>query len=576
MLKLTSSLLCGLMLFATTGCQTAHSVKETIVSWKPSFHKNKQVEAVEEIVDADSENAVAESDDSLQVKTASLLKETDQQATADLEKTVAEEDESNVPNLEDELISFEEYQKMFESKKTEAGQLTAEVEQALEQTEAEAKMLIEDQVAETGDGRSLVDKAFIDTEVLSNEIDALLSEDALEDNPFAEEVVNDNETAQSEEQLATSENPFAESTEVPVQQAVLANNRDAGDIAFDLASFADASLTDLQDFEAFENQTAHREPQSQELDSSEAFPWAINPETHELTTKAVSTEQDLLPESVPVVKVEPRKVKISEEILHNLERALGNENWRAAAGRTNVNSATNNLQPQSKEIQQITELIHSENPQIRMRGLRLAHDKGNAAPEVVVLVESLLEDEDQVVRAHAASVLNLWKLSPEKVISTLASVLASKNKNAQQFAAMYLGDMVAQKKQIVPVFKTTLLSAKGMPALHIAEALLKLEPASVDAVTRLTELLRDENVEVRWLSAHSLGAVQGNLQPYAVEALRGGLRDVDSQVRATSALALGGLGSASQVAVAELNFMLEHGEANVKDAASIALDCIRQ
>jgi HEAT repeat protein len=114
-----------------------------------------------------------------------------------------------------------------------------------------------------------------------------------------------------------------------------------------------------------------------------------------------------------------------------------------------------------------------------------------------------------------------------------------------------------------------------MTALHLSEALLKLDHANVNAVSRLTSLMRDKDVEVRWLSAHALGAVQGELQPYAVEALRGGLRDIDSQVRATSALALGGLGDASQVAVAELSFMLEHGETNVKDAAKIALDCIQ-
>ena len=356
----------------------------------------------------------------------------------------------------------------------------------------------------------------------------------------------------------------------------MAKKQDTGDIAFDLASFADSSIKDAETLSELEPETAADavaagdESTIEEIQSD--YPWAAEgKEQLAEKTNDAANEQPVEQQQVAATS-QPKKIQVSEEILQNLEKALGDENWRAA-GRIRIQS--DDAYVQTEEYRQISELIHNHRAKVRLQGLRLAVQNGDDHPEIVALVETLLDDEDQVVRAHAASALNQWKRSPQKAVATLASVLESQNENARQFAAMYLGDMKEQKQQVIPLLETHLLSAQGMTALHLSEALLKLDPTNVDAVSRLTMLLRDSNVEVRWLAAHALGAVQGELQPYAVEALRGGLRDVDSQVRATSALALGGLGNASRVAVAELNFMLEHGEPNVKDAARIALDCIQ-
>ncbi len=581
MLKLTAHFLCGVLLVTATGCQTARSVKDTIVNWRPSFHKSGQDEKVAES-ETKAEKAQDEIDAALkdlEVKTASLKQAAEELESVDLEEIVTETDASETSeseatvseaadrDVEEQLSDFEKYQRSLLEQKEKAEQLVTEAEQVIEEKEADAQLLIQQEV-EDGDTEAEladIDPAFMDTEKLSEEIDALLSDRAPEETPLSEEL----ETAEETEEVA-------DENSTPVQQALLAKKQDTGDIAFDLASFADSSIKDAETLSELEPETAADavaagdESTIEEIQSD--YPWAAEgKEQLAEKTNDAANEQPVEQQQVAATS-QPKKIQVSEEILQNLEKALGDENWRAA-GRIRIQS--DDAYVQTEEYRQISELIHNHRAKVRLQGLRLAVQNGDDHPEIVALVETLLDDEDQVVRAHAASALNQWKRSPQKAVATLASVLESQNENARQFAAMYLGDMKEQKQQVIPLLETHLLSAQGMTALHLSEALLKLDPTNVDAVSRLTMLLRDSNVEVRWLAAHALGAVQGELQPYAVEALRGGLRDVDSQVRATSALALGGLGNASRVAVAELNFMLEHGEPNVKDAARIALDCIQ-
>ncbi|MBL4885950.1 MAG: HEAT repeat domain-containing protein [Planctomycetaceae bacterium] len=585
MLKISSSLLCGLVLFAATGCQTAHSVKESIASWRPSFSKSPQAEIVEGTL-PDEESAEkslqVEADGSLQIDTASLSKDSGLSPTITQQQPVANESKVPITETQPVLTSFELYKESLKQAELEASQYA---EKVIEQAPRQAKMVVKSQTELPQAATQDVDKAFVDTKSLSKEIDTLLSESQPQDSPFeenSETVTEKLPQADPAQQVETIDESFAEwarsHTEektTEVKQVALVNKRDAGDIAFDLASFADASLSNPDVLAEVNPSVATKKAEAVSSVSLTEFPWAV------IQVKAVIQTEDKLAdmpqaEQISVEKELAVNLKDSEEILRNLERALRDKSWRSAAGRASVESFTGDSQPQSEEYMQVAKLINDENPQFRLRGLQLAVEKGNQFPGIVSLASQLLYDEDQVIRSHAASALYHLEQPTEEVLKTLASVLSSDDKNARQFAAMYLGEMISEKEDVVPILETSLLSAKGMSALHVSESLLKIDPSSVDAVSRLAELMRGEDVEVRWLAAHTLGSVQGELQPYAVEALRGGLRDVDSQVRATSALALGGLGNASQVAVAELDFMLKHGDANVKDAASIALDCIRQ
>ena len=266
-----------------------------------------------------------------------------------------------------------------------------------------------------------------------------------------------------------------------------------------------------------------------------------------------------------------RRPVVSADVMQMLEEALGSETWKKAT--VSVGQLNGQLSPES---QKIADLMTNKSSQVRLRGIRLAFEQKPVEPGLVSCVEQLLDDKSLTVQAHAASALYHWDRATEKSIETLSNIVTSKEGQPAQLAAMYLGDMTSHREQIIPILQTALLSTQGLTSMHVCEALLKHDPQNLEAVARLTELIRHENVEVRWLSAHALGSVQGELKPYAVEALRSGLRDVDSQVRATSALSLGGLGSVSQVAVAELTFLSKHADAKVKDAAAIALECLKQ
>lgn len=102
------------------------------------------------------------------------------------------------------------------------------------------------------------------------------------------------------------------------------------------------------------------------------------------------------------------------------------------------------------------------------------------------------------------------------------------------------------------------LAAERDTSLHpaFAGALSRLGAASVAAVPRLTELLRDEHTEIREAAASALGNIGSAASP-AVPELARALRDCCHDVRASAAEALGRMGPAAAAAVPALVEALE-------------------
>jgi len=622
MSRIKSLMVCGLIATVGSGCQTARSVTSHVAGWRPFGGSSaaESAELAEAVADAEAEQ---EQDEDVMLETLKAeLASAEESVEAELVEEAKQADElvatvsGEIPAVPDEaeLNDFAAF----------AAQLEAE--------QAADPMPAGEPVAQNEESAPVETKNVSNpaADSLANQIEQLLSEyepaspqdDAAPEMPVAAyqpEMPESTEVVEAE--IVEAANVDRQST--PVQTADLKQKKDASLIAYDLASFADVSVKrDIaremeqaetaaadakpsMDFADWARDTAEIAEQQSVAAAQQAvegdFPWAGHVMNAASETKPVEKQvaENQLPEkkaallvdeanetvetaaepalaeakadmAAEVKQAKEQALMVSSDMLAALEEALGSEDWKSADA---VDQRALKLTP---ELQEIRSLTRSDDAQVRLRGIRLAFEQTKSDSPLVGDVARLLNDENAIVRTHAASALYHWNKNTDEAIKTLSMVVTSAEDRPAQLAAMFLGDMTRETEQVVPVLETALLSTSGMTSMHVAEALLKHDPQNVDAVARLTELMRHENVEVRWLTAHALGSVQGELQPYAVEALRSGLRDIDSQVRATSALSLGGLGKVSRVAMAELTFISAHGEPKVKDAAHIALECIQQ
>ncbi len=600
---------CGLLAFAMTGCQTSRSVTNHIVQWRP-FGKSATATSFEDKVAA-NRSALDDADGEEQ-ELEKLLAEQKAQPARDVVPASASDD------------SFDEFlQAVEQSRKEKAAGPAKTSAPAITPEKKNA-----DKVAKSGPKTQ--------HEELSAQVERLLAEGNTPDGNAPKTITpmqqleEENQAGESQQDLhpwAMAAKPQETSKQQKVQTVALSQSqstdKDASQVAYDLASFADISIrqelrksrderpqiaplatpeqtgqqgesrvvaaasttadTELS-FEDWARQQAagadvEIQVAQQEATPAEAdFPWAtqaaaegasqsVQPATAEMPAQELIASNESGRARLENLSQRPL---VSSEILAMLEEALGGEEWKNA--RTSTSRQSSDI---SAEEQQIVWLMRDKKSQVRLKGIRLSLEKGTADSPLADEVERLLVDNDASVRAHAASALYQWKRNEARAIETLSLVVTSGEDQSAQLAAMFLGDMPREQQRIVPVLESALLATRGLTSMHVAEALLKHDPTNVAAVSRLAELMRDESAEVRWLTAHALGSVQGNLRPYAVEALRGGLRDIDSQVRTTSALSLGGLGNASRVAIAELTFISAHAEPRVRDAAKIALECLQ-
>ena len=105
---------------------------------------------------------------------------------------------------------------------------------------------------------------------------------------------------------------------------------------------------------------------------------------------------------------------------------------------------------------------------------------------------------------------------------------------------------------------------------NAAEALGKIGPAAKDAVSALSEALKDKEKDVRWRATYALGEI-GPSAKAAVPALIEALKDEDADVRGDAAYALGNIGPAAKDAVPALIETLKDEDKYVRGDAARAL-----
>ncbi len=113
------------------------------------------------------------------------------------------------------------------------------------------------------------------------------------------------------------------------------------------------------------------------------------------------------------------------------------------------------------------------------------------------------------------------------------------------------------------------LAKDNHPAVQ-QEAVKVLENLGPAAIPALTELLKDKDVEVRFVASWALGNIGPDAKK-AVPALTKLLRDKDRQIREVTAKALGKIGPEAKTAVRTLTELLKDGDEPVRKAAAEAV-----
>jgi hypothetical protein len=230
----------------------------------------------------------------------------------------------------------------------------------------------------------------------------------------------------------------------------------------------------------------------------------------------------------------------------------------------------------SDELLAIVKQLESPESMVRKDGLIELAELADKAQPVAAAVRALFHDPDPSVKAHAAWAACRTSGVNEEALSVLASVTRSNDPAGATFAAYCLGLLEADATAAVPALQLACESENTFVRLCAAEALLKITPAAAEPMATLIDGLQDSSPEHRWLAALSLSAASSVYQESAVLALIPALHDPVADVCSSAALALGAYGPAASAAAPELQAVLSHPDADVRDAASAALECIVQ
>ena len=207
-------------------------------------------------------------------------------------------------------------------------------------------------------------------------------------------------------------------------------------------------------------------------------------------------------------------------------------------------------------IPSLIELLSDKEWKVRHAAAEVLEKMGPEAKAAIPALTELLRDEKRIVRVAAAEALA--KMGPEPK-STAISILI---------------ELLRDKTGEVP--RPRVFSTHGFPEeqrlewnarVRAAGALGKMGPEAKRAIPALTELLRDEEYDLRFSAASALKGIGMS----AIPALMESLRDREWTARQASALALGMMGPEAKVAVPVLIELLRDKEENVRSFAAWAL-----
>ncbi len=264
----------------------------------------------------------------------------------------------------------------------------------------------------------------------------------------------------------------------------------------------------------------------------------------------------------------------SEPVWWRATQAVATSDEGSSPGDWTPTSWTASTDTAAPSLHNALELLHSTSVGDRKDGLVRLAALGPDAAAAVPVVQSLIQDDDRLVRAHAA--WTLWAISQEgfEAVPALTSLLTCQEKDVVQVSAYMLGAMGPAAAGSTEALRAVCELADAQTRLYAAEALSRITPHSADAVQLLISALNSPDQEARWLAAVALAGVAPSYRDAAIAALTGALRDGDESVCSVAALTLGGFGVDARSAVPQLEQAAHHDSEDVRSAAQAALACI--
>ena len=218
----------------------------------------------------------------------------------------------------------------------------------------------------------------------------------------------------------------------------------------------------------------------------------------------------------------------------------------------------------------LTELLRDASPEVRWQAADLLGQAGPAERGDTAAKDALvraLQDDDPHVRAVAASSLSVLGDAGPDAIPVLRDMLTTGERLAALKALVRYGP---EAEPAIPRLIDLLHDDDSEVRWRAAMTLGKIGPAARVAVPKLVDALKDEDALVREHAAEALGEIGPDARE-AVPALAVALRDPDARVRRDAVRSLGQIGAAAKAAVPDMRLLLDDKEERVWKAARTAL-----
>ena len=156
----------------------------------------------------------------------------------------------------------------------------------------------------------------------------------------------------------------------------------------------------------------------------------------------------------------------------------------------------------------------------------------------------------------------------------LVQMVASAPDFEAALAAYTLGTRAKGHADIMDALGRQLLLRGEVAKVHMAEAMLRFDGNHATATESLVNLTASEDKRVRMLAAFSMQAATKVQRERCITILIKVLKDEDSDVRASAALALGAFGPSAKRAIPAIVTVIHDVDPGTARAAGVALQCV--
>ncbi len=158
--------------------------------------------------------------------------------------------------------------------------------------------------------------------------------------------------------------------------------------------------------------------------------------------------------------------------------------------------------------------------------------------------------------------------------ATLVQMVSSAPDFEAALAAYTLGTRAKGHADIMEALGQQLLLRGEVAKVHMAEAMLRFDGNHATATESLVNLTASEDRRVRMIAAFSMQAATKSQRERCISTLIKMLKDEDSDVRASAALALGAFGPSAKRAIPAIVTVIHDVDPGTARAAGVALQCV--